>query len=226
MRLFLRFSLVAITLQLFGCSQKMGDRAWYYAYLNHVEEYNMVAEAAMSELERMQAKGDSIDLVCTSLIDLIESIEHELLRRAGQVDVRVVRTDDPPAMDKLLDYEVSTAILIGEEPAKPDTGQYTAYMLRMRMMDVAQNLGTFCNGNPDMFLAILNTENVRHGQHRIETTWEAANFYHLPLICVLDKLNDIKMKVRYVELQALACQNISLERRAQDEDPGGGVGVH
>ncbi|MEZ4788447.1 MAG: hypothetical protein R2811_00345 [Flavobacteriales bacterium] len=207
MRLLWTYAPITITTLFYGCSQSIGNRAWYYAYLNHAEEYNMVTHSVMSELERMQANGDSIDFGCASLIDQIESIEQELLRRAGQVDVRLDRTDDPPAMNMLMDYEISTAMLIGEEPAKPDTGQYTAYNLKMRMMDAVHSLSACCNGNPDLFQAILNTEDVRQGQYGIMTSWEAANFYHLPLVSVLDKLNDIKMKVRYAELQALACRS-------------------
>jgi hypothetical protein len=219
MRLFWTFALFAITMLFCGCSQNIGNRAWYYAYLNHVEEYNMVARSVMSELERMQANGDSIDLCCASLIDLIESIEQELLRRAGQVDVRLDRSDDPPAMNMLMDYEISTAMLIGEEPAKPDTGQYTAYNLKMCMKDAVHCLSEYCNGNPDLFQAILNTEDVRQGQYGIMTSWEAANFYHLPLVSVLDKLIYIKMKVRYAELQALACHTAKQVSNSMSETP-------
>jgi len=175
-------------------------------------------------LEQLGAEGDEIGMASNSLITLIDSIEGQLLRDAGQVDIRSQQTDELPALDQLMSYEVSTALMIGDEPYRPDTGSLSAYQLKMHIRDFLDRIASITGQDKGLYSATLNTDDIQQGQVLI--SWEAAGFYHLPLICVLDRLNDIKLKVRCVEMQALACHTISPKQLTDDEVPGGGEGDH
>jgi len=211
--------LVPIALLAPGCSQEMGERAWYYVYLNHVSEYDTATRRSVDELKRLGAEGNAIDIACSSLIALVDSIEDELLRKAGQVDIRIQQTDELPDLDKLMSYEVSTALMIGDEPSRPDTGSLSAYRLKLRIQAFVGSIAAITDQDQGLYSIALSTDDIRQG--RLLTSWEAAGFYHLPLICVMDRLNDIKLKVRCVEIQALACHTTSPKQLADDKEPGG-----
>lgn len=195
--------LLAIALLGASCSGDRAANAWYFTYLRNVKEYEALSEYTKALADRNEMSRDTVVVLSGSLIALVDSVEQQLLLSAGQEDIRISQATRPGDMDKLMDYSISTELLIGPDVTRPVMTPLSAQVLKARIDDYAKKISGSSDELWSYYRTILSTGNELSGEHEPMVPWVIKEFYHMPLISVLNKLNDIKIRIRYIEMQAI-----------------------
>jgi len=137
------------------------------------------------------------------MIQVVEATEKALLDSAEQVDIRSIGDQGVPDMKRLLDYRSSSAILIGDEPARPSLGEHSAETLKRLINDHINLMAQECSIETNLLHAYLSTDDIR-SPNGLMNSWSVGTFYHMPLISALDELNSIKIRLLQIELGTIA----------------------
>lgn len=194
---------VVISSSLISCEEPLEQTFAYWSYMSHVDEYNTLRNTTDARVDTGLTDQRALRDLTYQMILSVEEIERTLLDSVGQEDFRAVRNGQIPDMHKLLDYKVSSDMLIGDEPGRPSTGPHSAEALKKQLDNHIIELTRLSGLEPSMLRTILRTDDV-HAPDGILTFWSTGTFYHMPLISALDELNSIKIKLVLLELVAVS----------------------
>ncbi|GAB4382550.1 MAG: gliding motility protein GldM [Salibacteraceae bacterium] len=183
--------------------------------------YNLFEKAKANDPEKVKkfydkafrAKG-----LADALYDHIEDLKKYLIARtSGFASVEEVPADslfDLENVSSKDNYDIPTLILIGDDPANPKDGEYSAKELR-GMIDEFKNdlLFLFDDETERQAMQLgLNTEDFGMVNGTYES-WETGNFYHVPLAAVVTILSKIQSDIRNAEADIIKAlyRNISAD---------------
>jgi len=189
-----------------------------FDYATNVDQYDDLIDLVGKEVGSRSMSNDSIVLLTNEMIAHVESMIAALLNAAHQEDPRSVEPNARYDMTRLLQYESSTALLVGPEPASPALTPLSARSLKKRIREHVKKIAALTKMPVDFYAHLINTGDVRDRAHSAVTVWETGCFYHLPLIFALNRLNAIEIGLRQIELQAVMLKS---ERR-----PSSNASVH
>lgn len=98
-------------------------------------------------------------------------------------------------------YVYSTNLLVGSEPSKPKTGEYTALSLQKKLEDYRDNLLNKVPENSAIAAALKETFSFESKEiaSGVEENWPSYNFYGVPAAATLTLLTKIQTDVRNSE---------------------------
>jgi gliding motility-associated protein GldM len=110
-------------------------------------------------------------------------------------------------------YDTNTNIMIGPEPGAPKTddhkdgNNYRAAVLKDKLMEFGNNLKAMVgDGNPSLVASIdslFSYPEEMEDASGTKTSWEALNFYHVPLAATTTILSKLQTDVRNAESDVL-----------------------
>lgn len=105
-----------------------------------------------------------------------------------------------PAKD---DYDKPTFMLIGDEPGAPKEGEYTAVELRQKLENFKKELGSVIDPKSNVNVDdLVSFDKVKQEDGSYES-WEAGNFYHIPIAAIATNLTRMEADVRNAEAVVL-----------------------
>lgn len=117
-------------------------------------------------------------------------------------------------------YDAVTNIMIGSDAAKPKDGPLSAVELRQKIEDfvttATNELPSRARANFDAGITFDDVQVSRSGETQ---SWEAGNFYHVPLAAVITNLTRLQADVKKAQADALTLlmMNISAQDFKFDE---------
>jgi|GEM_PF-2182626 len=190
---------------LIACNTPVDKTSAYWAYRGHVDRYDVLTSETRKVYDTSSVFQREISDSTDALIGYVERMENALLDSVDQPDIRKWDRDAAPPMDKLLEYKVTTEVLIGKEPAKPKLGPLSAEALAKLIDRHVRLLSQISGMEKGFFTGLPETGNI-HSFGTLDR-WSNVTFYHLPLIHALDELNAVKIALRQVELQLFIMQS-------------------
>ncbi len=177
-------------------------------------EYAQFAEAAKSFPEKFAARHAEAMRVkahADSLVEHIEVIKTSAVAEADRLEPEVLRGPDAAGRDTLRsllalqakdDRTTLTRMLVGSEPASPNTGAGTAHDLKMRIMAFRDSLKQLAGaGNSDLAegLDLLFDLGDRRDASGTMNNWESTSFYDVPLAAGIATLSKLQSDIRSAE---------------------------
>lgn len=160
--------------------------------------YAMNPEAARSYHEKASLLRKSSD----NLALYIRSVRANLISNAEHIPYEIADTLPVYYISTLDNYDIPTWSMIGSDPANPNTGQYSATELKMKIDSYRKSVIDLLGDTAANKLKHLGpqTNDVYLYNYGWAETWETANFYALPLGGVLNVLEGLEVEVRNTEL--------------------------
>jgi gliding motility-associated protein GldM len=158
-----------------------------------------------------QKKAQQVQNAANELVEHIESLKKEVIKVTAKYEDNV-----PDSMYWLRNveskdnYDVPTLIMIGPEVASPKEGPFTAVELRQKIESYESKLVNLFE-DPEKEKNIIAAvkaglklkEVPKPGSEGGTESWEAGNFYHLPLAAVITNLSKIQADVRNTEADVI-----------------------
>lgn len=149
--------------------------------------------------------------ISKDLTQYIEDIKKYLIMKTDKKPKEEADTTKLSNVDSKDNYDIPTHELIGDNPASPKEGEYTAADLKKRINQARTELVKLFD-DPKLFLP--NDKKEMEGKISLKTedfgmmngvkeTWETGNFYHLPLAAVITNLSTMQADVKNAEADVI-----------------------
>jgi hypothetical protein len=173
--------------------------AQYASFEAYAKENQAKYGAAWNEAKKIKTAG-------AELVAYIDSIKANVIITAeGWPRDSVVLGDgrivDLAKVTKKDSHDELTNLLIGDEPAKPKEGPYSAVELRTKLEAFREMVKNSRKGDKDlaeMMDRVFNFAN-RKDASGTDNNWESINFYHVPLAAGITILSKLQADVRNAE---------------------------
>ena len=159
-------------------------------------------------------RANQVKKMSSDLYDYIENLKKHLIMETDKKDEKAadslkVKLQFVESKDN---YDIPTYVMIGDDPAKPKEGQFTARELKGKIETLRASLVKVFD-DQKLFLPKdkaemeaklgLKTEKVQVADDGTVEEWENGNFYHLPLAAVVTNLSKIQADVRNAEADVI-----------------------
>lgn len=158
-------------------------------------------------------KAQEVKKIADELVSYIDKIKAKLIAECEGIPENKVVGKDQSGRDTILNikwvnakdnYDIPTHILIGDDPAKPKSGELTASDLRKRMESFKEKLLSIIGNDPNakaLVTAINETYDFSDKRDASGTlhNWESYYFDHVPLAATVSILTKMQTDVRNSE---------------------------
>jgi gliding motility-associated protein GldM len=177
-------------------------------------EYAVFEEAARRFPDKFGAKHEQalrVKDMADALVEHIQGIKAGAMARADKLDPAALRGADVSGRDTLRalmaldakdDRATLTRMLIGADPAAPHREGGGAYDLKLRVAAFRDSLIALCGAKATDLSAALHLLfdlGERRDASGRSTSWEATNFYDVPLAAGIATLSKLQADVRAAE---------------------------
>jgi len=176
----------------------------YAAFLNAYSENKAKVGPFYEKAMLVQEEADA-------LVKYIDQIKVEIIAKVEpSISKDMIMGKDSRGEDTLMDlmyvqvkdnYVVPTNILVGSEPAKPKTGEFSAMDLKSRLEVFRDNIIEMLppdNIHVSSLKETFKFENKREASG-VESNWASYNFYGVPTAATITLLTKIQTDVRNAE---------------------------
>lgn len=183
-----------------------------YQKLDRANEryYEPLKILTAEDIERIQPYFDKVSRIQSMTNDLeqyITSLRAVVVSETEKIPLDIADTLAVSYFLAKENYDIPTYILIGEDPASPKYGQFTAKQLKEKLNSYRQELQSLVDsaGSKKRFdrSAPLQTTDICYPIYNTCELWEDGLFYHMPLASVVVILDQLKIEVKITEGAAL-----------------------
>jgi hypothetical protein len=172
---------------------------------------------ALSSLDAEKAKpfyqkAAQLKKMTDDLDNYIKDIRVKIISETEKIPTNVADTIPIMYMYSKNNYDIPTWILIGDDPAAPRDGEYSAKDLKEKIESYRQAVSLMMKTGQAKkryeSSAALQTGSIQiyYGFHE---TWETGLFYHMPLAAAVTMLDQLRVELRYTE--GIAISEINYE---------------
>lgn len=174
---------------------------WYEMHERRMECERVTALVHAEQADQLLI-SDSILSVADTVIAFVDEVERRLLEYGGVLESYTEQASDvdEPAY---YDHDTPTALLIGPEPTMAKHGPFTALELNRLLEEFKRDMarvGGLTRAQMDAHL--FNGADYK-APGGLLVSWEAGQFYHMPMATVIGRLEAIKTGVRRIQHEGL-----------------------
>lgn len=173
--------------------------AQYKTFEDYAKENPTKYGAAWEQAQQVKSLG-------AELVAYIDTIKARVIMKAEGwprdsvvlSDGRIVSLDKVTKKDS---HDEITNLMIGDEPAKPKEGEFTAKELRAKLEAFRDRVKSLRADDADLAAAmdrVFNFEDRRDASGTMNS-WESINFYHVPLAAGITIMSKLQADVRNAE---------------------------
>lgn len=158
-------------------------------------------------------KAQTIKKLADDIVSYVDKMKVEIIKQTEGIPENKIIGKDQFGRDTIIDmkwinakdnYDVPTHVLIGDDPAKPKTGELTANALRKKLEDFKNQALQILGNDPGakaIVAAINQTYDFSDKRDASGTlhNWESYYFDHVPLAATVSILTKMQTDVRNTE---------------------------
>jgi len=168
--------------------------------MNRFAKYNVDNPAKVGPL---YSKAQEIQKSSEELYDYMEEIKSLVIQATG-VPAEIADTLQLKNVESKDNQEAGTIVLIGPEVATPKDGEHSAVDLRKKLEAFNAFADEVFAKNPEKGENVKLALPEKIMQHGEAMSWEAANFYHLPLAATITNISRFQAAVKNLEADLVA----------------------
>ncbi len=162
------------------------------------------------------AKASEAEKLSGDMYRYIETLKKKLVEVTESRSKNEADTSKLRYLDALDNYDVPTYELFGDDETNPKKEEYSAYELRVKLMETHDKLIKLFEGEKikKKFLqhdldqirkkiSIIKPIDPEGMVDNVKEDWQMQNFYHLPLAAVVTNLSKIQSDLRNIESETI-----------------------